>query len=160
MNFFYNVKRYWLYELSMYFPFREIDRLIVKIIWLFADFPYEIKWFIQRGKRGYSDRDLWSFDLYLAKIINRGAWQLADEIHGSQLDMYDKEAEARGEDPHHKTREILRQIATLFQAFEDEEEAFIWNDDPQELELIEAELHKKQKKALWLLAEHFRLLND
>ena len=32
------------------------------------DFKNNIKWFIQRGKRGYSDRDLWSFDWYLAEI--------------------------------------------------------------------------------------------
>ena len=32
-------------------------------------FMHEIKYFIQRGKRGYSDRDLWSADMYLAEVI-------------------------------------------------------------------------------------------
>jgi hypothetical protein len=28
-----------------------------------------IKYFIQRGKRGYSDEDVWDFDNYLCSII-------------------------------------------------------------------------------------------
>ena len=32
-------------------------------------FIYSIKYFIQRGKRGYSDKDLWSADMYLAEVI-------------------------------------------------------------------------------------------
>jgi hypothetical protein len=30
---------------------------------------YKIKYFIQRGKRGYSDRDMWSADMYMAGIF-------------------------------------------------------------------------------------------
>lgn len=32
----------------------------------------EIKWFIQRGLRGYADCDVWCFDYYLANIISKG----------------------------------------------------------------------------------------
>jgi hypothetical protein len=36
----------------------------------------EVKWFIQRGKRGYADCDIWGFDTYLAKVISGGCTQL------------------------------------------------------------------------------------
>jgi len=32
-------------------------------------FPRKIKWFIQRGKRGWADCDTWGLDFYLADII-------------------------------------------------------------------------------------------
>lgn len=38
----------------------------------------EIKYFIQRGKRGYSDRDLWDLDFYLATIISSSVKNLKD----------------------------------------------------------------------------------
>ena len=36
--------------------------------WL-SSIPSEIKYFIQRGRRGYSDRDSWELELYLLDII-------------------------------------------------------------------------------------------
>lgn len=44
-------------------------------------FFMEIKWFIQRGKRGYADCDVWGFDTYLAKIISGGCKQLKEIKH-------------------------------------------------------------------------------
>ena len=44
--------------------------------------PKRIKWFCQRGWRGYSDFDVWSFDYYLADVISKGCKQLAKETHG------------------------------------------------------------------------------
>jgi|TARA_Y100000310_G_C20601248_1_gene773165 hypothetical protein len=43
-----------------------------------ADIPREIKWFWQRGRRGYSDCDVWGFDTYLAKVIPGGLRALRD----------------------------------------------------------------------------------
>jgi len=39
---------------------------------------FDIKCFIQRGRKGYSDRDLWDFDCYLAKIISSGLQELKE----------------------------------------------------------------------------------
>jgi hypothetical protein len=44
--------------------------------------PKRIKWFFQRGWRGYSDCDIWGFDYYLAEIISKGCKQLAKEKQG------------------------------------------------------------------------------
>ena len=47
-----------------------------------VEFPREVKYFIQRGKRGFSDRDCWGFDYYLAKVISGGIDKLIKNIHG------------------------------------------------------------------------------
>ena len=46
--------------------------------------------FIQRGKRGYSDSDLWSFDTYLSGVISKGLIHLRDTTHGYPTDMCEK----------------------------------------------------------------------
>jgi len=43
--------------------------------------PKRIKWFCQRGWRGYSDCDVWSFDGYLAEIISKGCIHLSKTTH-------------------------------------------------------------------------------
>ena len=40
------------------------------------------KWFIQRGKRGYSDRDIWGFHYYLSELIHNGMKELKKQVHG------------------------------------------------------------------------------
>lgn len=46
------------------------------------DFYYDIKSFIQRGKKGYSKRDVWGFDYYLSDIIVKGLKDLKEMAHG------------------------------------------------------------------------------
>ena len=46
------------------------------------DWYKEVKYFIQRGIRGYSDRDLWSYDWHLSKVIRDGLRDLAKNTHG------------------------------------------------------------------------------
>jgi hypothetical protein len=53
--------------------------------------PKEIKWFCQRGRRGYSDCDVWSFDWYLAEVISKGCKQLAKEKHGYPYGLTEEE---------------------------------------------------------------------
>jgi len=45
-------------------------------------FPKEVKWFIQRGRRGYSDLDLWNFNNYLANVISKATAHLSEIAHG------------------------------------------------------------------------------
>jgi hypothetical protein len=47
-----------------------------------TDIPYRIQCFWQRGRRGYSYRDLWSFDYYLSDVISKGLRDLAKTTHG------------------------------------------------------------------------------
>jgi hypothetical protein len=41
-----------------------------------SNIPLEIRSFIQRGIRGYSDRDTWDFDRHLAEVIEGGCKRL------------------------------------------------------------------------------------
>ena len=45
-------------------------------------FPKEVKWFVQRGKRGYADSDVWDFDCYLSKVVLGGLKWLQKHKHG------------------------------------------------------------------------------
>ncbi len=42
----------------------------------------EVKWFIQRGRRGYADFDLWSLDWYLADWMPKALRQLKKNHNG------------------------------------------------------------------------------
>lgn len=48
-----------------------------------------VRLFIQRGRRGWSDEDLWSFDIYLAKVMADGFRALADRTHGWPSGQFD-----------------------------------------------------------------------
>ena len=47
----------------------------------------DVKWFIQRGRRGWSDRDVWSFDYYIAKVHIGGLTRLRDHHAGVPMDI-------------------------------------------------------------------------
>lgn len=51
----------------------------VKSIYLI---PRKIKWAYQRGTRGFSDRDMWSMDMYLAKQFSRQLTWIVEKGHG------------------------------------------------------------------------------
>lgn len=46
------------------------------------DVPRRIRWFIQRGRRGYSDRDLWSLDHYLLSWLPEALDTFKERTHG------------------------------------------------------------------------------
>ncbi len=47
----------------------------------------QCKWFIQRGRRGYSDCDVWGLDWYLAKWLPKAIHLLRDNKIGHPLGM-------------------------------------------------------------------------
>lgn len=65
--------------------YNEIQYIFRKVY----DIPYKIKYFIQRGVRGYSDYDIWSFDHYLTKIILEGLVSLKAKSRGCPCTMND-----------------------------------------------------------------------
>jgi hypothetical protein len=46
-----------------------------KWLWI-TELPAEIKWFIQRGRKGYSERDVWSLDYYIATWLPKALREL------------------------------------------------------------------------------------
>jgi len=50
-------------------------------------FLYDIKAFIQRGRRGYAERDIWDFYYYLASVISESIDNLKKQVHGHPMDL-------------------------------------------------------------------------
>ena len=106
----------------------------------------------QRGQRGFSISDTWSFDGYLARVIAGGVAELRKREIGYPMSMYpehlrDIGAETTPEDDeaaHKRWNEILDKIEAGFKAYADEDD-------------IESEGFKE---AMSLFAEHFPYLWD
>lgn len=89
------------------YPFKTIYEWTV-------DTPRMIKDFVQRGYRGYSDRDVWSMDWYLAHWMPVAIENLRDNSYGNPITM-DEWSET--EDDHYKIWcAILTAIADGFRA--------------------------------------------
>jgi len=54
-----------------------------------------VRYFIQRGYRGYSDRDVWSIDYYLNSWMPQALEQLKRTTHGHPIGMTKKQWEHR-----------------------------------------------------------------
>ena len=57
----------------IYYFFHDLYYRVKRFI---DDIPLNIRSFIQRGKRGYSDRDTWNFHYFLSDIIYKGVEDL------------------------------------------------------------------------------------
>lgn len=102
----------------------------------------EVKYFFQRGIRGWCDRDLWSIDYYLCYIIP------------PMLRKYNK---IRSGYPHFLTDKqwgkIIKTMADGFEAMK-----IIDNEFPSDKE--EKELEKKFNEGMKLFVKYFRHLWD
>jgi len=49
-----------------------------------------IKYFYQRGRRGYSDRDLWDLSCYLSDMLSRALSDLKKNKHGYPPELTEK----------------------------------------------------------------------
>jgi hypothetical protein len=54
------------------------------------NFPSEVKWFYQRGSRGWSDRSAWSIDTWLVDNLIPMLERLERNKHGTPMSMYRK----------------------------------------------------------------------
>lgn len=105
----------------------------------------EIKYFIQRGKRGWADCDVWDIDSYLSSIIPPMVRKIKDGF-GCPQEFYDKTCI---NDECKKWHDILEEIA---QGFEAEEQikslsrCFKWLKTPEGL--YDQELEKEKDKQL------------
>lgn len=124
----------------------------------------KIKHFIQRGRRGFSDEDVWDFGSYLAEIVPPAVRQLK-KGHGCPSEFYNKE---RLNDECHLWHDILEEIAQGFEAvlalnnfnyFRTEK-----TDDGHYKQEIDQErydaLNKKAERGLELFAKWFQSLWD
>ena len=54
------------------------------------DFPSEVKWFYQRGSRGWSDRSAWAIDAWLVDNLIPMLERLKGDKHGTPISMFRK----------------------------------------------------------------------
>lgn len=57
-----------------------------------GEFIDNVKHFIERGKKGYSVRDVWGFDYYLSDVIVKGLTDLKGMVHGVPSNMIGSQA--------------------------------------------------------------------
>ena len=62
--------------------FEKIKVLPYRIYYKIEDARYYLKYFYQRGKRGYSDRDVWNMSFFIAETISKMAKQLRKNHYG------------------------------------------------------------------------------
>ena len=114
------------------------------------------KWFIQRGRRGYADCDVWSMHDYLQRIIPEMIRKLDDEGHGYATVFKTPE----------KYSKTLKEMALGFDDMNSYVNYEFWDDDKtnEENNRVGKKLHKEaiktQKKSLELFAKYFNYLWD
>jgi len=104
------------------------------------DFFREIRWFIQRGKRGYADCDVWDFNSYLSRVIAAGVRELKNGT-GYPVGLSPR-----------KWNNVLEKIAIGFEAELLMEDSFLLEEAKK--------LEKKRKKGMLLFVEYFGSLWD
>jgi len=107
----------------------------------------EIKYFIQRGRRGWSDRDAWDADHYLNDIIPGMVRKIAKNGFGCPDDLYDKTCV---NNECHKWAEVLEEIAQGFEAARDIKNLkyfFAWDKNGKDLYTHEYKEEKQKQLA-------------
>lgn len=138
---------------------------MIRIKWLYQRFKSSVrtvirtpKWWYQRANRGYSDRDMWNADTYLAGVfagvlqwyIDRGMGVSMDYI--SEDDPYGKDVDAmvfRRDADYSKHIIVFREYLNNGLAYNEE-----WQEE------FGGVLDKDIKDSLQWLAEHFTELWD
>lgn len=126
------------------------------------DFFSEIKYFFQRLFKGYDDTDEWSLYGGIVRRIRKPlkAFVKYNLEHGAGCpsDLYDHEAEKKGEDACKAWREILGKIDLAFDLLvEDEYATDAWFKKTTEEHI---EDNKKMQEGLEFFGKYFRTLWD
>ncbi len=112
------------------------------------EFYSEIKYFLQRGWRGYADCDVWGFDLYLTELMADGLKILSEGIgYPGQGEMNTAKRWERA----------LKLNAKRFQDVIDYEEVG-WETDKNYKKRMK--VYKEQKEALKFIVKWFNNLWD
>lgn len=153
-----DIKIHWYQEIYYWF-YRRIDTI--------KSIPREIKWFIQRGRRGYADCDVWSFDWYLTEMIPKALRQLEKHHCGCPTELYD---ETKIDNECWKWEQILKEIAKGFDEIHKVVSSKHWDkllepswSDPEDgIKAHEKDKKSKEqfKKSMDLFVKYFTSLWD
>jgi len=120
-----------------------------------------IRWFIQRGKRGYSDYDIWGFDYYLIKVISKGIKELQRQVHGVPGNIAEKFKDKNDPDgidnAMKEWKRILGEIAWTFESAHkvNENDWILINNEKQRNKLTKFydELNKSQDYFCYIMTK-------
>jgi hypothetical protein len=82
----------------------------------------------ERGRKGFTESDVWSFDSYIAGVIAGGLRQLSERAHGYPMSMYPEDwgweeiqanegDESASDQRFEQWQRILRRIADAFERY-------------------------------------------
>lgn len=117
--------------------------------WISKDVWRNIKSFIQRGKRGYADSDVWNLNSYLSSWMPDALEKLRGEGHYAAYPMSILKKGMSDDEAKEKWDEIVNTIADGFRAAEDQNEYGTWDD-----------LEKTRIKGMKLFIKHYHDLWD
>lgn len=108
------------------------------------------KWFVQRGKRGWADCDVWSIDGYLSSILPDMLQRLRDTTHGYPIDMTEGEWDR-----------ILQEMILGFKAHQSLAQLDFFDDVSNRIDNAKLDCLEKQKEhGMKLFVKHFNDLWD
>lgn len=141
----------WRYKFDKFvFSFRSFFRFIISL-------PRRIKWGIQKLTRGYSDRDMWNADRYLAKKIAKVLRHLVAKSHGIPMSYYYETDEEEDVDVMQVRRDAeYIYYANIFEEYVRGSIAF--NEEWKEK--FGGVLESDMQEALQWFSEHFQELWD
>lgn len=93
------------WEEIYYFFVRNYNKIKYKV--------QDVKYFFQRGKKGYSDLDIWDFSDYLCDVLKNGLRELKEISNGCPHGVYDA---SKKDDECWKWDEILTEMIEGFEA--------------------------------------------
>ena len=126
-------------------------RVYYSVIRFCEDIYRDTRAFIQRGKRGYADCDVWSFDYYLAKVIVGALTKLKKDKCGFPIEI----SKLYGDDAEKAWDNILTLIIDGFQGVID----FHDSDDYYSPEKFK-EIEKRLQNSLELMKVYYFSLWD
>jgi len=134
--------------------YRKFFRVCMKI----KGVPEEIKYFIQRGRRGWAECDVWSLDFYLAKVISQSVRSL-QKFPNSVPSVFKKELGCGDEEAEKKWGEVLGKISNGFAAMCDiDDRAYVVAG--KSFSVQETERKNTAKEGMELFVKHFENLWD
>ncbi len=110
----------------------------------------EIKWFFQRGKRGYAEEDCWSLDNYLISWLPQAIRELKKNIHGHPISDEVKNT--------NDWKRILEKIARGFES-KRKQENITWKKT-KDFDSKYKELQKEFEEGMKLFTKYFQNLWD
>ena len=125
--------------------------LLHPIVWL-SDLWQDVRWFFQRGSRGWADCDWWMLNDYLIEWLPDALREMAEKNHGCTNELFDHSREG---DECWRWTEILIKMAEGFEA-----QGVLLDDFGDLTEVRRDELEEKWREGSELFIKYFPALWD